>query len=63
MAKDILNTLNQCEVCEKFQKSKAPEKYVIPQPNGVPYEQWSINVVRLMSGNTKRRFIIIAVDY
>ena len=63
MAKDILNTLNQCEVYEKFQKSKAPEKSVIPRADGAPYEQWAIDVVGPMPGSTKKRFIITAVDY
>ena len=63
MSKDIIDTLKQCETCEKFQTTKAPRKSVIPRQDGEPYEQWAINVIGPMSGSTEKQFIITAVDF
>ena len=64
MAKDILQTLDQCEVCEQFRTTKPPPKSVLPREDGEPYKKWAINVIGPMPKNSKGyRFIITAVDF
>ena len=63
MFKNILETLYQCELCDKFKKSKSLDKSVISQLDREPYEQQAIDVIRPMPGSTKKQFIITSMDY
>ncbi|KAJ9052387.1 hypothetical protein DSO57_1034638 [Entomophthora muscae] len=41
---DLQEVLNQCEVCNKFAKSKAPPKSVLPIRTQLPFKVWALNV-------------------
>ena len=63
MAKEILQTLDQCEACEKFSTSKPPPKLVLPCEDDELYKKWEINIVGPMPKKKRYRFIIISVDF
>ncbi|KAJ9089605.1 hypothetical protein DSO57_1011204 [Entomophthora muscae] len=47
---NIQEVLEQCEVCRKFAKSKAPPKYVLPIQTQLPFKVWALDIVGPMPG-------------
>ena len=64
LAHDVQEVLKQCATCEKFAKTAAPPKSVIPVQSPAPFEQWALNIIGpLPKAYNGKLYIITAIDY